>query len=111
MIARSILRRVAVMGGVPVAALVRRIDARVVGPRRRAWPARVGVVEVEIVIPAKRSRLEPRSIDENLYKDRNKVERYFNKLKQYRRVATHYEKTASSFAGFVYLASAMILLL
>ena len=65
---------------------------------------------VEIVIPAKKSRLEPRPIDENLYKDRNKVERYFNKLKQYRRVATRYEKTASSFAGFVYLASAMILL-
>ena len=36
--------------------------------------------EVEIVIPAKKSGLEPRSIDENLYKDRNKVERYFNKL-------------------------------
>ncbi len=67
--------------------------------------------EVEIVIPARKSRLEPRSIDENLYKDRNKVERYFNKLKQYRRVATRYEKTASSFAGFVHLASAMILLL
>ena len=66
---------------------------------------------VEIVIPAKKSRLEPRLIDENLYKDRNKVERYFNKLKQYRRVATRYEKTASSFGGFVYLASAMILLL
>ncbi len=67
--------------------------------------------KVNIVIPAKKSRLEPRPIDENLYKDRNKVERYFNKLKQYRRVATRYEKTASSFAGFVYLASAMILLL
>ena len=65
----------------------------------------------EVVIPAKRNRLEPRSIDENLYKDRNKVERYFNKLKQYRRVATRYEKTAISFAGFVYLASAMILML
>ena len=36
--------------------------------------------EIEVVIPAKKSRLEPRSIDENLYKDRNKVERYFNKL-------------------------------
>ncbi|GAB3220617.1 hypothetical protein GCM10027423_52490 [Spirosoma arcticum] len=66
---------------------------------------------VEIVVPAKKSRLEPRPIDENLYKDRNKVECYFDKLKQYRRVATLYEKTASSFAGFVYLASAMILLL
>lgn len=67
--------------------------------------------QVEVVIPSKKNRLEQRDIDKNLYKDRNKVERYFNKLKQYRRVATRYEKTAVSFAGFVYLASAMILLL
>ena len=66
--------------------------------------------DVEVVIPAKKNRLEQREIDRNLYKDRHKVERYFNKLKQYRRVATRYEKTAKSFAGFVYLASAMILL-
>lgn len=65
----------------------------------------------EVVIPSKKNRLVERQIDENLYKDRNKVERFFNKLKQYRRVATRYEKTANSFAGFVYLASAMILLL
>lgn len=64
----------------------------------------------QIVIPAKKNRLVERPIDENLYKDRNKVERYFNKLKQYRRVATRYEKTALSFASFVYLASALILL-
>ncbi|GAB4045566.1 hypothetical protein GCM10028774_66880 [Spirosoma jeollabukense] len=69
------------------------------------------VLDTEVVIPAKKNRLEERVIDENLYKDRNKVERYFNKLKQYRRVATRYEKTAISFAGFVYLASTMILLL
>ena len=65
---------------------------------------------VEVVIPSKKNRLQERMIDENLYKDRNKVERFFNKLKQYRRVATRYEKTATSFAGFIYLASAMILL-
>ena len=66
--------------------------------------------QVEAVIPAKRNRLIKRSIDKNLYKDRNKVERYFNKLKQYRRVATRYEKTVSSFASFIYIASALILL-
>lgn len=66
--------------------------------------------EIEAVIPAKKNRLVERAIDENLYKDRNKVERYFNKLKQYRRVATRYEKTAVSFSGFIYLASALILL-
>lgn len=64
----------------------------------------------EVVIPSKRNRLVERQIDRNLSKDRNKVERYFNRLKQYRRVATRYEKTAASFAGFVYLASALILL-
>ncbi len=64
----------------------------------------------EVVIPSKKNRIIDRQIDENLYKDRNKVERYFNKLKQYRRVATRYEKTPVSFVGFVYLASALILL-
>jgi putative transposase len=67
--------------------------------------------QIQVVIAAKKNRLVQRKIDKNLYKDRNKVERYFNKLKQYRRVATRYEKTASSFASFVYLASALILLL
>ncbi len=65
---------------------------------------------IEVVIPSKKNRLKQRVIDKNLYKDRNKVERFFHKLKAYRRVATRYEKTATSFAGFVYLASAMILL-
>ena len=66
--------------------------------------------QIQVVIPPKKNRLNQREIDQNLYKDDNTVERYFNKLKQYRRVATRYEKTASSFAGFIYLASAMILL-
>lgn len=65
----------------------------------------------DAIIPSKANRVEQRVIDKNLYADRNKVERYFNKLKQYRRVATRYEKTASSFLAMVYLASSMILLL
>jgi putative transposase len=56
--------------------------------------------QIGVVIPAKKNRLVECSIDENLYKDRNKVERYFNKLKDNRQVATRYEKTALSFAGF-----------
>ncbi len=51
----------------------------------------------DAVIPSKVNRVEQRLIDKNLYADRNKIERYFNKLKQYRRVATRYEKTAESF--------------
>ena len=65
----------------------------------------------DAVIPSKANRLEQRLIDRNLYADRNKIERYFNKLKQYRRVATRYEKTADSFLAMIYLASSMILLL
>nr|WP_241749637.1 IS5 family transposase [Rufibacter sediminis] len=64
----------------------------------------------EAVIPSKKNRLQQRQIDKNLYRDRNKVERFFSKLKAFRRVATRYEKTAGSFAGFVFLAAAMILL-
>nr|WP_255896849.1 IS5 family transposase [Rufibacter sediminis] len=64
----------------------------------------------EVVIPSKRNRLRQRHIDRNLYKERNKVERFFNKLKAYRRVATRYEKTAHSFSALVFFASAMILL-
>ena len=67
--------------------------------------------EAEAVIPSRRNRKEQREIDENLYKDRNKVERFFNRLKHYRRLATRYEKTACNYLSMVYLASAMIWLL
>lgn len=66
---------------------------------------------VEVVIPPKRNRLDQRPYDENLYADRNKIERFFNRLKGYRRVATRYDKSASSFLAFVHLACALIWLL
>lgn len=63
---------------------------------------------VEVVIPPKANRVEQRPYDENLYADRNKVERFFNLLKNNRRIATRYDKTASSFLGFIHLACALI---
>jgi transposase len=42
------------------------------------------------------------------YKDRNRIERMFNKLKQFRRIATLYDKTAVSFLGFLALAAAKL---
>lgn len=63
---------------------------------------------IEVVIPPKRNRLEPRPYDENLYADRNKIERFFNLLKGYRRIATRYDKTASSFLAFIHLACSLI---
>ena len=62
------------------------------------------------VIPSKKNRKVPREYDKHLYKERKKVEWFINLLKQYRRVATRYEKTARNFLGFVHVASIMILL-
>lgn len=45
-----------------------------------------------------------------LYKERNLVERFFNKLKQFRAIATRYDKLARNFLSGVYLAAATILL-
>jgi transposase len=64
----------------------------------------------EAVIPPKRNRKVQREYDQDRYKDRNLVERFFSKVKQYRRVATRYEKTARNFLAFVHVASIMILL-
>jgi transposase len=62
----------------------------------------------EVVIPPKKNRVEPREIDKVVYKERNKVERCVNKLKQFRRVATRYEKTARNFLGMVLFAAITI---
>ncbi len=64
-----------------------------------------------VVIPPKKNRVEARDYDRNLYADRNKIERFFNRLKQYRRVATRYEKTGRNYLSMVFLASTLISLL
>ena len=64
----------------------------------------------EAVIPSLSDRKRQREYDRDRYKDRNLVERFWHKLKQYRRVATRYEKTAQNFLAFVHVASIMILL-
>jgi putative transposase len=64
----------------------------------------------EAVIPPKKDRKVPRDYDKHLYKERTKVEGFIHLLKQYRRVATRYEKTDRNFLGFVHGAAVMILL-
>jgi transposase len=64
----------------------------------------------EAVIPSRKNCKEQRPYDRDRYKDRNLVERFWFKLKQYRRVATRYEKTARNFMGFILVASVMVLL-
>ena len=60
------------------------------------------------VIPPKPNRKVQRPYDADLYKERNFIERFFNKLKQFRRVATRYDKLLVNFMGFVKLAAIAI---
>jgi transposase len=63
-----------------------------------------------VVVKANRCRKEPREIDRHLYKERNIVERFWSKVKQYRRAATRYEKKAVNFLAFIQVASVMVML-
>jgi transposase len=65
---------------------------------------------IEPVIPPKANRLEIIVYDKEQYKQRNKVERRFNKIKQFRRVATRYEQLKATFLAFVTLALIIIML-
>jgi transposase len=64
----------------------------------------------EAVIPPRENRLHQRQHDSDLYRERNLVERFINWIKQFRRVATRYEKTGRNFLAFIHVASIMILL-
>ncbi len=66
--------------------------------------------EAEPVIPSKVNRRASIDYDKMLYKERNLVERFFNKLKQFRRVVTRYDKLLVNYRGFVILAAIIILL-
>jgi transposase len=60
------------------------------------------------VIPPNPMRNEPVALDRDLYRLRNRVERLVNRLKQFRAVATRYEKTAESYLAFVHLAASRL---
>jgi transposase len=63
--------------------------------------ARGGTAE----IPTKKNRRVQHTVNRALYATRNKIERFFNRLKNSRRVATRYDHTACSFLGFAKLAT------
>jgi transposase len=60
-------------------------------------------------IPPKKNRIFKREYDRVIYKERDLAERFINRIKQFRRVATRYEKTARNFLGFVHVAAIMVL--
>ena len=61
-----------------------------------------------VVIPSRSNSLEPRTYDPVIDKERNAIERLFNRLKNCRRVATRYEKTARNFLAMLPLAGTML---
>ncbi len=75
-------------------------DARVIEPLLRAGK--------QVVIPPKSNRKHPRPYDRALYKARHLIENFFEKLKQYRAIATRYDKTAIAFLGAIHLAASVV---
>lgn len=63
---------------------------------------------VQIVIPPKSHRKIPREYDAEMYKARHLIENFFAKLKQFRGIATRYDKKAKTFLGAIYLAASVI---
>ena len=60
------------------------------------------------VIPPRKNKAYKQRYNKLTYKNRNQVERFFQRLKNFRRVATRYDKLPSSFLSFVYLAATII---
>ena len=64
--------------------------------------------DAKVVIPSQSSRRVQRDIDTQLYRDRNVIERFFCRAKEFRRIATRYDKLAERFAAFVLLVGAVL---
>jgi transposase len=62
----------------------------------------------QAVIPARKARRHGRSYDQYAYRERHLIECFFNRLKQFRRIATRYEKLARNFRSMLNLAMAYI---
>ena len=63
---------------------------------------------ITAVIPSNASRKEPIAHDERLYRERNRVERLVGKLKQFRRIATRYEKLDVTYLALIHLVAAFL---
>ena len=59
-------------------------------------------------IPGRKNQAEPAEVYPEAYRERNRVERFFAKMKQFRRATTRYEKLKVTFSGFLHLVFAFI---
>ena len=65
-------------------------------------------MEITPCIPGRASRKEPVEYDETLYKKRNRIERMFGRLKDWRRIATRYDRCAHTFFSAICIAATVI---
>lgn len=75
-------------------------DARVIEP--------IKAIQCNAVIPPKHNRLQPRDFDKQLYQARHLIENFFAKIKQYRAIATRYDKLACHFLSAIHLVSCVV---
>ena len=82
----------------------------------KAYDAQERVIEpleqrgIQVVIPPKKNRKDQRPYDKELYKARHLIENFFAKLKQFRAIATRYDKRSVNFLGAIHLVASVILL-
>ena len=77
------------------------MDRAYEGDAVRETAVRLGYIPV---VPPKKNRKDPWEYDKKLYKQRNEMERFFLRLKRFRRVFSRYDKLDVVFTGFIFLA-------
>ena len=80
-------------------------DKGYTGRERRAYLRQLGI---RITIPRRRTEHRRGPFRKDLYRERNRIERLFSRLKQHRRIATRYEKRAANYHAMVLLAAILL---
>ena len=86
------------------------LGQRQLGKLPSRWVSTILMVAIggTAVIPPRSNARDPRGYDKEMYKCRNLVERFFNRMKQFRRFATRYDKTAKSFLALVHFLAVFV---
>ena len=80
----------------------------------KAYSAQERVIDVlekagkTAIIPSRENAKKPREYDREVYKERHLIENLFARIKQFRAIATRYDKTAMNFLGAVYLVAVVV---
>jgi len=68
----------------------------------------IAVMQAQAIIPPRATTRQPRPFDPHRYKARNVIERFFARIKQFRRIATRYDKLATRYGAFISIVAAYI---